>query len=495
MSSFQYAHSMKSGAAQPQTNLRLAWLAPLFLLAIAIIGPNTGLALYACVVLGIGTSLLWRPGEPPILFLIFLYQWAQSAIGLFYANLLRLPIDLVPEYEGQHRMAVFLLLTGLLVLTLTIRLAAGPSIRGHFPRVQAFVVARPLRFWIRVFIVAWIFSAVCTSAGWALGGLRQVLLSLANVEWVAFMLLTLATFAVPNRSKVPWILVFGFLFAVSVGGYFSSFKEVFLYALIGLMASNVRFRFRVLLPAAILVSILLSLGLVWTAIKKEYRDFVNQGSKQQVVLVSYSKSVAEIASLVSNLNGQDLSAAADDMMRRLMYFKFFGAVLDRVPSALPYADGQIWGDAIGRPFMPRLLFPNKSAVNDSDLTNRYTGFRVATASEGASISLGYMAEAYIDFGYIFMFLPIAGLGLFLGTFYRRLMSLSGPGVAFGVALAPFALMPAHLSETSSLKLVPALGLSIVSCWLILNFLAPRFFGLPRQSRQIRNILPVQRQRA
>jgi hypothetical protein len=486
---------MKFGTAQPRTNLGLAWLVPLFLLPIAMIGPNTNLAIYACFALGLGASLLWRPGEPPILFLIFLYQWAQSAVGLFYANLLGLPINLVPEYMGQHEKAVFLLLTGLIVLTLTIRLAAGPSIRDLFPRVQAFVAARPLQFWIRIFIASWIFSAACTSVAWALGGLRQILLNLANIEWAAFLLLTLATFAVPNRSKVPWILVFGFLFAISFGGYFSSFKDVFIYALIGLAASNIRFKFKVILPVAILASILLSLGLVWTAIKKEYRDFVNQGSKQQVVLVSYSQRVAEIASLVSNLSGQDLSVAADDMMRRLMYFKFFGVVLDRVPNVLPYQDGQIWSDAVRRPFMPRLLFPNKSAVNDSDLTSLYTGMRIGTASQGASISMGYMAEAYIDFGYIFMFLPIAGLGLFLGLFYRRLMSQSGLAVAFGVALAPYALMPALLSETSSLKLVPALGLSVVSSWLILNFLAPRLFGLPRKSRRSSNFSPIQSQRA
>jgi hypothetical protein len=495
MNEFQYAHSMRVGAAQPRTHLGLAWLAPLSLLPIAMIGPNTSLALYACFALGLGTSLLWRPGEPPILFLIFLYQWVQSASGLFYANLQGLPINLVPELEGRHEMAVFLLLTGLLVLTVAIRLAAGPSIRGLFPRVQAFVVARPLRFWTQLFVVAWIFSAACTSAAWALNGLRQVLLNLANTGWAAFLLLTLATFAVPNRSKVPWILVFGFLFAISVGGYFSSFKDVFFYGLIGLVASNVRFRFRVLLPITILASILLFFGLVWTAVKTEYRDFVNQGSKQQVVLVSYSHRIAEIASLVTNLNGQDLSVAADNMMRRLMYFKFFGVVLDRVPNVLPYADGHIWGDAVRRPFMPRLLFPNKSAVNDSDLTNRYTGIRVATASEGASISMGYMAEAYIDFGYIFMFVPIAGLGLFLGALYRRLLSLSGLGAALGVALAPFALMPALLSETSSLKLVPALCLSIVSCWLILNFLAPRLFGLSRISRRHRNVRPIRSLRA
>ena len=44
-------------------------------------------------------------------------------------------------------------------------------------------------------------------------------------------------------------------------------------------------------------------------------------------------------------------------MQRLMYFEFFGVVLDRVPTVLPYADGQIWLDAVRRPFMPRHSVP------------------------------------------------------------------------------------------------------------------------------------------
>jgi hypothetical protein len=495
MSELLYARPIKITAARPGINLGSAWLVPLLLLPIAIAGPNTGLAIYACSVLGIGMSLLLRPGEPPILFLIFIYQWIQASVGLFYANLFGLPITSISEHDGQHELAIFLLLTGLLVLVLTIRLTTGPVIRGLFPRVQVFVAARPLRFWLWLFLGAWIFSEICAYAAGASGGLQQVFLSLANVKWVAFILLTLATFAVPNRPKLPWILVFGFQFVFSIGGYFSSFKDVFYFAVIGIIASNVRIKARVLISVSVLACILVFLGLVWTAIKKDYRSFVNGGSGQQVVLVSYSERVSEIGYLVSKLDEKDLPGAADQLMNRLMYFEFFGVVLDRVPNVLPYADGQIWLDAVRRPFMPRILFPNKSAVNDSDLTNRYTGLRVATASQGTSISMGYMAEAYIDFGPVLMFLPIAGLGLFLGAFYRRLLSQPGLGAALGVALAPFALMPALSTETSSLKLVPALGLSIISCWIIMRILAPRLFGLSRKARRRRSVWAIQRQRA
>ena len=48
----------------------------------------------------------------------------------------------------------------------------------------------------------------------------------------------------------------------------------------------------------------------------------------------------------------------------------------------------------------------------------YTGSRVAGTEEGTSIGIGYMAESYIDFGPIYMFVPILLLGVFYGLIYR-----------------------------------------------------------------------------
>ena len=490
MSSSPYAYSTQFAAGRSQTNLGLVWLALLVLLPIAIDGPNTGLALYSCFVLGLATSLLWRPGEPPILMFVFLFQWIMAAIGPLYGNLRGVPLDSLAEFVGQNNLADFLQLTALLVLVVTIRFAAGRSIPGLYPRVQAFVAARPLSFWLRIFIVSWIFSTVCQTLAWRSGGLEQVLLVFAKIKWAAFVLLTLATFAVPGRKKAIWAAVFVIQFVLSIGGFFSSFKEVFFYTLIGLAASNVRLKARVIIPGAFLAVVLLYLGIVWSAIKKEYRAYVNGGSGQEVVLVDYSARVAELGRLASGLDAHGLAQGADKLIQRLMYFNFFGVVLDRVPNVLPYAGGQLWSDAVFRSFMPRLLFPNKSAVNDSTLTNHYTGLGVATAQQGASISMGYMAEAYIDFGPILMFVPIALLGLFVGYFYRWLLARPGAEAVLGAVLAPFALMPASNLETSVLKLIPALILSIIPCWVVLKVLGKRLFGLRRPGTAYPGMRPV-----
>jgi hypothetical protein len=221
---------------------------------------------------------------------------------------------------------------------------------------------------------------------------------------------------------------------------------------------------------------MLGLGLVWTAIKGDYRSFASAGTGQQVVLVDVGERISELGRLVSRLDAQALQVAADDFISRLMYHQFLGAVAVNVPSRLPYANGEIWGEAVSRPFMPRLLFPDKPAIDDSELTNRYTGLNVAGVDEGTQISIGFMGEAYIDFGPVFMFGALAALGAGIGLFYAWLLRQPGPMAIIGAALAPFALMPAHLAETSILKMVPGLILTFLACIVVLKFLAPLAIG-------------------
>ncbi len=461
--------SKRSNLAPP----RWLWLAPAVLLPLAVSGPNAVLGLYAVAVLALGLSLLWRPGEPPILLFIFLWQWMQSATGALYGNAIDVPLADLHYYQGRHEFASGLMLTGVLVLALAMRAAAGRPRLDLHERMKALVLARPFRFWVRFYAIIWVFSAACEAIAPIAGGLRLPFLTMSDVKWAGLVLLTFAAFTRPNPSaRIIWAWIFGIEFFLSVGGFFSSFKEVFFFAMFGLTAANVRFSPRTLILSALLTLAMVGLSLVWTAIKVDYRAFVNAGTGQQVVLVDYNERIARLGQLVGNLDGLDLQNATDHLFSRLMYHTFFGAAAANVPAMMPHTYGEIWGEAISRPLMPRLLFPNKRAIHDSELTNQYTGLGVATADEGTSISLGYMAEAYIDFGSLFMFLAIAVLGAGIGTFYKWLLHRRGSMAVIGVSLAPFALMPAHLAETSILKMIPSLFLTLLASVVVVKVLAP-----------------------
>jgi hypothetical protein len=120
---------------------------------------------------------------------------------------------------------------------------------------------------------------------------------------------------------------------------------------------------------------------------------------------------------------------------------------------MPYEHGALWRDAIQRVFMPRLLFPGKPGIDDSQETAKYTGLAVAGQEQGTSIGLGYMAESYIDFGWLGMFIPIFLLGVFYGTIYRLFgYRQQNRLFAMGCAVA-ILVFGAYTIETSNTKLV------------------------------------------
>ncbi len=456
-----------------------AVLAGLICLPFAFLGPNVVMGIYAALVLSIGMSLLQRPGEPPILMFVFLYQWTQAAAGPLYGNLLGFELNDLARNLGQHELANFLELTGVLCLAIGMRLAVGQTEFNLGARIKTFVHNRPLGFWFRIYLAASLFGALCATFAYSAGGLQQPLLSLAQIKWAAYILLTFATFSSPGRSRSIWIAVTLFEFALSLGGFFSTFKDIFFYAVLGLLGSGFRLR-----PAGIVIIgffavILLSLGIVWSSVKVDYRDFVNGGSSEQAVTVGYSERINYLGKLVGELDGPALSDGLDKFAHRIMYFEYFGAAIGNVPQNVPHTNGALWGRAALSSFMPRLIFTDKAPVHDSELTREYTGIRVTSYEVGTSISMGYMAEAYIDFGPYFMFVLILLLGGGLGLVHRWLLSRPGRDGVVGAALSTFTLMPASAIETSALKLIPAVLLCVIACLIILKFIAPLVWGVQR----------------
>ncbi len=454
-----------------------AFILSLVLAPLIAFGPNALLCTYAVIVLAIGVWLLWRPGESPILIFIFAFQWIQAAIAPFYANLVGISIDDFASYYGRHSVAIALMLTGLLALAIGMRLGAGRQVGTLAVRAREMAAAKPLSYWLRLYIAAWIFSALCATLSGFAGGLRQVLLTLAGVKWAAFVLLTVATFSLSKRSRQPWMIVVALEFAFALAGYFSRFSAVFFFALFGMFLASVRLDRRLIVRAATISILLIVMGVVWTAIKPEYRAFLNQGTGQQVVLVSYAEAVGEMGRLVGELEARDLDEATHSLILRLSYFEYFGVVLIRVPWLIPHSEGEIWLRAFTSPFMPRLLFPEKPAVHDSVLTNFYTGLGVATHQHGASISMGYLAEAYIDFGYVGMIVTLGFFGAGMGWFYRWLVRRPGYHAVIGSALATSTLMAAANAGASILKLAPALALGFIACVAVLTLFV-NSLGLP-----------------
>lgn len=438
------------------------------------IGANSLLALVAIFVLVIGSALLWRPGEPPILLFIFGYQWLQASIAIFHANWFGKTVSELSVYGGNLSLATALSLLGLLSMAVGMRVGA----RRWRPRVAQLARDVALRYdtkrWFYLYAAAFLVASMAQSVAWVVPGLSQPLLAIANLKWAFFFILTYATFVRLGTSRTFWMLAFGVELALSLGGYFSNFKTVFLMSLLAMVMAGVRLSPKQIVGSVILSVVMLALGIVWTAVKTDYRSFLSGGQNAQIVTVDYTTRIGKLIELVSELDRDKLASGTEQLLERLAYVEFFGMVLETVPDTLPHEWGALWWDAVTRPFMPRLFFPWKSEINDSDRTNYYTGLGVAGAESGTSISIGIMGESYIDFGEYGMMVVLFAYGVAIGRIYRwMLFSRNGQGL-LGASLASATLFGAAALESSITKVVGGVLVTFLASIMLIQVIAPRF---------------------
>lgn len=439
-------------------------------------GPNALIALFAIAVLVIGIWLLWRPGESPILLYIFAYQWLQASVKIFQGNFYGMTLNDLPEFNGDFEMATLLSLIGLIMLAAGMRLGAGRWRAASGDMARALALRHKPEKWFRWYAVASVVSAVAKTLTSAVPGLAQPLLVVANLKWAFFFMLTYAVFVRPAETKKLWLIAFCVEFLLGFGGFFSEFKTVIIFSLLGIVAAGSRFTAGRVLLVGMLVAFTLVLAAFWTAVKTDYRSYVSGGQAAQVVEVDYIESVQKLVELSQNLDPETLLVATGLFLDRFSYIEYFGATLLVVPEQVPHTYGELWLDAVIRPFMPRLLFPDKSFIHDSDRTRQYTGIMVADAESGTSIGIGYMGESYIDFGIAGMMVIIFVFGFLLGRIDRWLVNGDRSRGLLGISLAAAVLIQAALLESSITKVFGGLVVTLLVVWLFLHFVAPKYLG-------------------
>jgi len=235
--------------------------------------------------------------------------------------------------------------------------------------------------------------------------------------------------------------------------------------------------------------VVLALCIAWSVIKSDYREFLNQGSGEQEVVVPVSARLDKLEELAGNLDRRSLEEGMETLIMRVSYVNFFCLCILNVPENIPHEHGALWLGAVKHVLMPRFLFPNKPEIKDSERTAHYTGVAVAGEEQGTSISIGYMGESYIDFGRFGMFAPVLLLGVFYGLIYRYFV-YGGRRKVLGFAMATATLVfGAYSMETSNIKLiggnltaflVMAAFTKIAGEWFWLSFTEP---DVPFQSRR------------
>jgi hypothetical protein len=430
-------------------------------------------AFIAVLTLVVISILLWRRGEVPILLFVCMYQWAQASIGIFYAGAIGADLnELLGSNTKSVEEATLLSLGGLIALAVGLRLGAGPRRPLMFEVVRAFAVRCPTSSWLKIYMFIWVVTTSAQASAYIVPSLSQPLLAVGNMKWAGYMLFTITTFASPNANRMLWAAAFAIELLLSFGGYFADFKLVFIYTVLALGASRARLSASRVVVAVAIMSVMLMLGVVWSAIKVEYRSFIDNPNAQ-AAKVETGERWAKLAELITELDEEKLANGARDMVMRVSYVDFFGSVIDLVPKYLPHEGGALWFDAVSRPLMPRLLFPNKEIIDDSELTRKFTGRSIAGSDAGTSISIGYMGETYIDFGPFGMMLALLSFGSLLGGYYKWMIYSQNANNLFGACIVSPVLMTVVALESALSKMVGGFTVNALVGWLIVRYGVPR----------------------
>ena len=210
--------SMRRGPAYLQFGVEGSALIGTVAIVLSATSTEPALIFAALGVLIVGAKLLWRPGEPPILFVAFFMQWLQASLAVFRASFYG--VDLATLYAGEFGAgdgiitATWLSLFGLLILAGGIRLA----LRGVGPAAFTELISE-----IRQCSLKKAFSSYCIAqlavfgieaVTWVNPGLAQALIALSNFKWIFFFALAVIVFV---QQRGYWLLAFVCIFEVVRG--------------------------------------------------------------------------------------------------------------------------------------------------------------------------------------------------------------------------------------------------------------------------------------
>jgi hypothetical protein len=165
------------------------------------------------------------------------------------------------------------------------------------------------------------------------------------------------------------------------------------------------------------------LALFWTGVKGEYRQLATGSDESQEIRSSLSDRLGYLGGRALAADQINWGEAAYALLVRFAYVDIFGSVIGVQENSPEPGVMRQWGDAISHVTQPRFLFPNKPMLSDTEVYVRLAkGNASEQMREGTSISVGYMAENFVDLGFPGMLAGILAIGLLAAGVCRYFMT-------------------------------------------------------------------------
>ncbi len=411
---------------------------------------------------------LQQPLKPSVFTIIFLYHFMQISANIWLSNYLDVDINFRSDHSD---VAIIYSYIGLTIMFIPIIYYQNKIPNISFRTLKQHADNLSLSKCFRAYIIAFFVTNALGGVAFVVPGLSQVIFSFVNIKWFFFLLFGYQVF-LKRRMIKEFVLVSGLEFILGFLSFFSDFKTVFFFLAFLAISFIVYVRLKAVVIAVIAVLFVIFLGIKWTAIKGEYRAFLNQGSKTQTVSVSSEEAFNKLITLGSASDSKEFDDATYDFLDRIQYTYHLAKTMDRVPKDLPYE----WGGNIASIFKfvltPRILNPDKPRLEATVKTTKYTGIQYAGYERGTSFSLGYFADCYIDFGYYGMMLPLLILGFILGSSYFYFVKNSSRNYVFNFAVVGAMFMEFNAFEMDGTFFLGRLYATLVTFLLLKLFFFP-----------------------
>jgi hypothetical protein len=388
--------------------------------------PDKQLFFFASLLLLYLIKLSWRDNEPKIAFLGVLSYWLTVCTLLIYGvffNVKMIDLTKTPEtfiYTTYLAMiATFFYCSGLFY---TIRNVKTVSVSVLYNELKRYDGRKLLLFYSAYSI----FSSLFTKVVLTLGGLSQLGIGIIWCKWAFLTILIIHTLLFHSNQK--WVnLVLILEVVLSFSGFWSSFKDYLFIGAAGFLTFSETISPKRVLQVAVLGCAAFVLMVMWSVVKGDYRNYLTGGKRSQVVQQQGTfDNLQRLGALVSeSFSGENFNAnfrkGIENLANRISYTEYFAMSVKQVPEFLPFEKGELLMGGLEHVLKPRLFFPGKKTIDDSEMTSRYTGRTFSGAEFGSSFSLGSVAERYIDYGPVYMFIPIFFFGVLLGNIYKYII--------------------------------------------------------------------------
>jgi len=376
--------------------------------------------------------LVGTPTMPAVIAYYLLSQWLQVFARAFLAL-----VDGEPMAQSIFGPwvveAYWYMLASTVVLAFACKLVLGGIRPPTEENWSAHLYWRP----VDVFMVYIGANLITYMAGFTFGGLLyQFFDAIARFKIMAAFLLFTSVMSV-GRGWPFLFAVLGIEILSGMTGLLGDFRGVFVFLGVAALAAQIRWIPRTTGYAFLAMFGLVALALFWTAVKFEYRDMATGGGDSQSFQTTLSDRVGYMLGRVAGIGEIDWGSASKALLERLAYVDITGLVINVDLASAEQQKMRQWSDAVSHVFQPRFLFPDKQALSDTEVFIRLTkADLLENMRGGTSISVGYMAENYVDLGFPGMLAGVFAIGLLVALVVRFFFSFNVPWmVRQGTALA------------------------------------------------------------